>query len=143
MPNTNEYQYIIETLKAKNQDKQNYYIYPVTKESAITDKNGICLEDKLIQIQASINNQAITRATIPTNLWQPNGTIYTATIANLTLDSNTDYEIVIDHTTLDDSVYMSLTSCFIIPSNYTNSTLTLKALLQQPSNEFSILIIRR
>lgn len=50
MPNTDDYKYIIETLKAKDHDKQKYYIYPVTKESAITDRNGICLEDKLIDI---------------------------------------------------------------------------------------------
>lgn len=55
MPNTDEYQYIIETLKAKDQDKQKYYIYPVTKESAITDKNGVCLEDKLIDILERIS----------------------------------------------------------------------------------------
>ena len=143
MPNTNEYKYIIETLKAKGQDKQKYYIYPVTKESAITDRNGVCLEYKLTQMQVSIDNQTIIKATVPANLWQLNGNVYTATINNLTLDSNANYEIVIDHTTLNDSVYMSLTSCFIIPSNYTNSTLTLKSLIQQPSNEFSILIIRR
>lgn len=43
-------QYIIETLKAKDKDKQLYYIYPVTKEGAITDRNGMNLEEKLINI---------------------------------------------------------------------------------------------
>lgn len=135
-------QYIIETLKAKDKDKQLYYIYPVTKEGAITDKHGMNLEEKLSQMQNTMDNKIIT-ANVPVNLWRSNDDIYIAIIDNLSIDTNANYEIVIDHSNLSDSVYISLASCFIVPSNYTNSSLTLKALSKQPTDPFSIFIIRR
>ena len=137
MPNA-----IIETLKGDTENGEKYYIYPVTLESAVVDNNGTSLATKLENIN-SLANRAITSATVPVSAWTANENIYTATITGLSLDTNANYEIAFNHSVLSNEAYLSLASCFIVPSAYTNTTLTLKALSAQPTDEFSILILKR
>lgn len=136
MPNA-----IIETLKGDTENGEKYYIYPVTLESAVVDNNGTSLATKLENISNLTNT--ITTVFVPASSWSSSGEIYTTTITGLTLDTESNYEIAFNHTDLADDVYLSLASCFIVPSSYTESTLTLKALSAQPAYDFYVLIIRR
>lgn len=42
-----EPKYIIETLKAKDENKILHYVYPITLIDAVIDRNGVSLEEKL------------------------------------------------------------------------------------------------
>ena len=145
-----EYKYIIDTLRTKNKETgQNYYVYPVTKEKAVTDSDGTALDVKLTNMQNQINsiNENTTHspiiASVPVSNWVANGDIWTNTIDGLELNTEADYEIAFNHQNLADDVYLALASCFIVPSAYTETTMTLKALSELPESDFEILIIRR
>lgn len=129
---------IIETAKTKTVDGELYYIYPSTLTKAVLDENGKTLDEKLNEIGTS-NKQIIT-ASVPSSLWTEDGDKYVATISDLELNLDANYEVTFDVENISDEEYISLVSCFIVPDSYTSTTLTLKSLSEKPAYDFTIII---